>query len=129
MFEKLAKVRSFGLWLATPQRETVRSQVVACNDNRPGVVRRNGPVAHSLQSRAGRLACRWSVSPDGRLVCRWELHDDTQSSAPAADPPPRRAGRNPMDVIGIAAGQRPAAGRMRTRLRMQGQERAVTVQV
>jgi len=34
MFQKLAKVRSFGLWLATPQRETVRSQVVACNDNR-----------------------------------------------------------------------------------------------
>ena len=105
MFQKLAKVRSFGLWLATPQRETVRSQVVACNDNRLGVVRRNGPVAHSLQSRAGRLGCRWSLSPDGRLACRWKPEDDgAQPGAPAADPPPRRAGRDPTNVIGIAAG-------------------------
>ena len=104
MFRKLAKVRSFGLWLAMPQREAVRSQV-ACNDNRPGVIRRNGPVAHSRQSSAGRLGCRWSLSPDGRLVCRWKIEDDgAQPGAPPVDPPSRRAGRNPIDVIGIAAG-------------------------
>jgi hypothetical protein len=102
MFQKLAKVRSFGLWLAMPQREAVRSQV-ACNDNRPGAVRRNGPIPQSLQSRAGRLACRWSLSPDGRLVCRWEIEDGALPSGPAV-PPLRRAGRNRVDVIGIAAG-------------------------
>ena len=104
MFQKLAKVRGFGLWLAMPRREAVRSQV-ACNDNRPGVVRRNGPIAHSLQSRTSRLACRWSLSPGGRLVCRWKLEDDSaQPSAPSGDPPLRRAGRDRVDVIGIAAG-------------------------
>jgi hypothetical protein len=104
MFQKLAKVRSFGLWLAMPRREALRSQV-ACNDNRPGAVHRNGPVVHPPRSRAGRLGCRWSLSPDGRLVCRWKREDDgAQAGAPAADPPLRRAGRSPIDVIGIAAG-------------------------
>jgi len=104
MFQKLAKVRSFGLWLAMPQRKAVRSQL-ACNDNRPGVVRRNGPVAHSLQNCAGRLACHWSLSPDGRLACCWKLEDDGgQPVAPSGDQPRRRAGRGPIDAIGIAAG-------------------------
>jgi hypothetical protein len=79
MFQKLAKVRGFELWLATPRRKVVRSQVVACNDNRPGIVRPGGWDVHPRRSRAGRLACRWSLSRNGQLTCRWEFEADGSS--------------------------------------------------
>src|SRR5262245_62056031 len=104
MFQKLAKVRSFGLWLAMPQREAVRSRLVPCNDNRP---RPDGRVLHSRRGPAQRLACRWSLCDDGRLACRWEIEADNarggQPDASTADPP-CLAGRDPQNMRKAVAG-------------------------
>lgn len=109
MSRKLAKFRSFELWLTTPQREVVRSQVVPCNDNRPGLVRAGGQDPRPRQSPAGQLACRWSLSRDGRLACRWQPLTDglacgrQDCPAPAADPP-RVSISDPMNVLEVVGG-------------------------
>jgi hypothetical protein len=105
MFQKLAKVRSFELWLTMPQRKAVHHpELVPSNDNRP---RRDGRIPHPRHSPARRLACRWSLSRDGRLTCRWDVEADDpcggQPSAPAADRP-GLAGRNPINLRKATAG-------------------------
>jgi hypothetical protein len=105
MSRKLAKFRSFELWLTTPRREVVRSQVVPCNDNRPGLVRAGGRNRRPRKSPAGQLACHWSLSRDGRLDCRWQLLTDGSQDrpAPAADPP-RVSISDPMNVREVVGG-------------------------
>ena len=98
MFRKLAKVRSFELWLTMPQRKAVYPEFVPSNDNRP---RPDGRILHPRHSPARRLACRWSLSRCGRLTCRWHVEADDacggQPSAPAADRP-SPAGRDPISM-------------------------------
>jgi hypothetical protein len=109
MSRKLAKFRSFELWLTTPRREVVRSQVVPCNDNRPGLVRAGGQDRRPRQGPAGQLACHWSLSRDGRLACRWQLLTDGRACgsqdrpAPAADPP-RVSISDPTNVLEVVGG-------------------------
>jgi hypothetical protein len=96
MFQKLAKVRSFELWLTMPRRKAVHPELVPSNDNRP---RRDGRILHARHSPARRLACRWSLSRDGRLTCRWDVEaDDMCGGQPSAADPPRLAWRAPINM-------------------------------